>query len=680
MPEDTMNLKRPLIALAAALSTIPAMAAPAPSASPAENGDIFDLSLEQLMEVVVTSVSKRSQPLSSTPAAVHVITADDIRRSGATNLPEALKLAPGVHVANFSNNRWNVSVRGFGGRYANKLLVLQDGRSMYSQAYSGVLWEFNDVPLETIERIEVIRGPGASIWGANAVNGVINIITRKARDAQGSQVATTMGSELRGGLFVSHGLALAPDTHLEVHAKSHYVGPSATGGDGPARDSWRTRQAGFRLDGGHGSDSFRLQGSVRSSAAGDHFVQPSPADAPPYSFTSTGESAYVLGRWEHASGSGVNHSLQSYVEQSRIDIGIGSEDRSTFDIEYQQQQAVGDRLNFVWGAGWRNIRGHITGRMPYVESEEERSRTNILSLFAQGEFALVPERWMLTLGSRIEQRGDSDMAFQPNARILFTPTPAHSLWASVARAARTPTSVEQEIPATYLPVVPTGLPAPFDHIQPIVNSNPDFGTEQLDALDIGWRANWSRQLSTEVAAYHYRYRDLRNATSMSAPYFDFSRMQLVQPLLLDTTERAWANGIELSADWNVTPSWRLAPSLSLYRIYNISIDREAEFAVGTPKRLFTLRSSYDVSPSLQWDVWLRHASETRTFRYVPSRRIDAYWTLDMHLGWKVNRALELSLVGKNLLDQRHVEAINEPIPSIITAVERSFYLKADWRF
>src|SRR5690606_23196849 len=189
------------------------------------------------------------QPLSSAAAAVHVISAEDIRRSGATNLPEALRMAPGVHVARFANNRWSVSIRGFGGRYANKLLVLQDGRSLYSPVYSGVFWEFNDIPLELVERIEVVRGPGASIWGANAVNGVINIITRSAAKAPGTQIVATAGSELRGSLFASHGVALSEQTQLEVHAKSQYVEPSSPLEDGPARDFWRTRQAGFRLDG-----------------------------------------------------------------------------------------------------------------------------------------------------------------------------------------------------------------------------------------------------------------------------------------------------------------------------------------------------------------------------------------------------------------------------------------------
>jgi len=643
--------------------------------------DVFEMSLEQLMDVVVTSVSKRSQPLSSTAAAVHVISADDIRRSGATNVPEALRLAPGVHVARFSNNRWSVSIRGFGGRYANKLLVLQDGRSLYSPAYSGVFWEFNDIPLELIERIEVVRGPGASIWGANAVNGVINIITRNAGRAQGTQLAASAGSELHGSLFASHGVALSGNTHLEVHAKSRYVEPSSTREDGPARDFWRTRQAGFRLDSQSGADSFRLQGSIRDSVAGDHFMQRAPGiGAPARDYDSINEQLYVLGRWERDSGDGTRHSVQTYVERSRLDVLVGSEHRSTFDIEYQQQQRFGERADFVWGAGWRHTRDEILGGPPYVRIDNPRDQADVLSLFAQSEFALVPERWALTLGLRADLRDDAKAALQPNARILFTPNTTHSLWASLARGVRTASRAEQAVTAT-LPPAPTGMPAPFDQVVTRIESNDSFGHEYLDAVDLGWRANWSRDFSTEAAAYHYRYDDLRFASPTGAPLpvFGGPRPYLLQAGRLESSEQARVTGIELSATWRPTPVWDLAASFSLNRMTDNSAGRRVDFSEGTPERIFTLRTGYAITSALQWDAWLRHSSALRTYSFRPERRVDPYWALDMRLGWKVNRDLELSIVGQNLLDPRHVEAINEPLPSIVTEIERGVYLQANWR-
>ena len=681
LQSSPMRLKPTLIALAA-VAALPGFAQASP---PGDSADLFDMSLEQLMDVVVTSVSKRSQPLSSAAAAVHVISAEDIRRSGATNLPEALRMAPGVHVARFANNRWSVSIRGFGGRYANKLLVLQDGRSLYSPVYSGVFWEFNDIPLELVERIEVVRGPGASIWGANAVNGVINIITRSAAKAPGTQIVATAGSELRGSLFASHGVALSEQTQLEVHAKSQYVEPSSPLEDGPARDFWRTRQAGFRLDGKAGPDAFRLQGSVRDSVAGDHFMQRTPGiDAPARDYNSVSELAYLLGRWEHDAGGGTLHSLQAYAEKSRIDSLVGSERRSTFDFEYQQQQHLGERVDFVWGGGWRHTRDEIQGGAPYVRIDNTRDQADIFSLFAQGEFALVPERWALILGARADLRDDAKVAFQPNARLLFTPDKTHSLWASVARGVRTASRAEQSVSGT-LPAAP--LPAPvqlrFGTVTDFVTKiegNPSFGHEYLDALDLGWRAAWSPVLSTEVAAYHYRYDDLRHASPIGNPQLIFGPLpHFAQPVRLDTTERARVSGVELTTNWRPTPAWDLAASLALNHLSHSSVDRRSEFSEGTPERIFTLRTGYAISPTVQWDAWLRHSSALYTYSFEAGRRVDPHWTLDMRLGWKASRDLEISIVGQNLLDRRHLEAIDEPLPSIVNEIERGVYLRADWR-
>ncbi|HPE05094.1 MAG TPA: TonB-dependent receptor [Thauera sp.] len=683
-----MKLKPRLLALALALTPLPALSTPPDPAGITPDADLFELSLEQLMDVVVTSVSKRSQPLSSTAAAVHVISAEDIRRSGAANLPEALRLAPGVHVARFSNNRWSVSIRGFGGRYANKLLVLQDGRSLYSPVYSGVFWEFNDIPLELVERIEVVRGPGASIWGANAVNGVINIITRNAADARGTQLSASAGTTLRGSLFASHGVALSEGTHLEVHAKSQYVEPSSTTEAGPARDFWRTRQAGFRLDGKSGADTFRLQGSARDSVAGDHFMQrTADIDAAARDYNSVSELAYLLGRWEHDAGDGTLHSLQAYAEKSRLDILVGSERRSTFDIEYQQQQRLGARVDFVWGGGWRHTRDEILGDTEgrYVRIDNTRDQADLFSLFAQGEFALVPERWALILGARADLRDDAKLAFQPNARVLFTPDKTHSLWASLARGVRTASRAEQSVSGT-LPAAPLPYPIPMPPLGTAtdfvtqLDGNPGFGHEYLDALDLGWRAAWSPALSTEVAAYHYRYDDLRHARPSGNPEPIFARPPyLAQPVQLGTTEQARVSGVEFSAHWRPTDAWDLAASLALNHMGHSSVDRRSEFSEGTPERIFTLRTGYAISPALQWDAWLRHSSALYTYSFQAGRQIDPHWTLDMRLGWKASRDLEISIVGQNLLDRRHLEAINEPLPSILTEIERGVYLRADWR-
>ena len=682
---------RTLIAIAVTIAAQPGAIAANSGPGSTTDPSFFDLSLEQLMDVVVTSVSKREQLLSNTAAAVHVITAEDIRRSGATNLPQALRLAPGVHVAQFSNNRWSVSIRGFGGRYANKLLVLQDGRSLYTPLYSGVFWEFQDVPLETIERIEIVRGPGASIWGANAVNGVINIITRSAREAPGGQLAMSAGDSLRGSLFASRSLEVAPDTHLEVHAKSQYVTPSSALGDDKARDFWRTRQAGFRLDRKAGEDRFRLQGSVRNSAAGDELTQGTPGvDPAPRRYTSTADTAYVLGRWEHLDAKSTTHTLQSYFEHSDLDIGVVSGQRHILDVEYQQQRGLGSQHQVVWGAGWRYSEDRVRGSAPYTRINDERDRTNLFSLFAQDEITLVPERWTLTLGSRLEHHDYSDFTFQPNARLLFTPDTRHSLWASVARAARTPSrgerSIEVRLSAQAQQVQFPGAPGPSSiHVIPDVTGSTDFRTEELDALDLGWRTAWRRNFSTEIAAYHYRYdhlraiargRELRPSGIRDDVFYLPARLTNA----LNPAISARTTGLELSADWHVTPNWRLQPSYSLMHLRASQLAGPAEFDDITPRRVFSLRSAFNPTTNLQWDVWLRHTSATNTFFITPQQRIPAYWAVDMRLAWQPNKTLELALIGQNLFDSRHLEAVMEPLESPLTEVERSVYLRADFRF
>ena len=686
-----MPLARALIAIALTVAVQPGAIAAKNDVGSATDPDFFDLSLEQLMDVVVTSVSKREQLLSNTAAAVHVITAEDIRRSGATSLPEALRLAPGVQVAQFSNNRWSVSIRGFSGRYANKLLVLQEGRSLYTPLYSGVFWEFQDIPLETIERIEIVRGPGASIWGANAVNGVINIITRSAREAPGGQLAISAGDTLRGSLFASRSLEVAPDTHLEVHAKSQYLAPSSALGSSKARDFWRTRQAGFRLDRNAGEDTFRLQGSVRNSAAGDELTQGTPGvDPAPNRYTSAADTSYVLGRWEHLDANATTHALQSYFEHSDIDIGIASERRHTLDVEYQQQRSLGSQHQVVWGAGWRYSEDRVRGAAPYSLIKDERERTNLFSLFVQDEIALVPERWTLTLGSRLEHHDYSDFTFQPNARLLFTPDTRHSLWTSVARAARTPTrgerSVTARLPAQQQQVQFPGAPGPSQiHVIPQIIGSTDFRTEELDALDLGWRTSWSRSFSTEFAAYHYRYDHLRTTVPgtqliPSGIRPDVFYLPSMLTNALSPPNRAQSTGLELSADWHVTPNWRLQSSYSLMHMRVPESAKPTEFSENTPERIFSLRSAFKPTTNLQWDVWLRHTSATNTFFTAPQQDIPAYWAVDMRLAWQPTKALELSLVGQNLFDSRHLETVNEPLESMPTEVERSVYLRADFSF
>ncbi len=634
---------------------------------------VLNLSLEELMQATVTSASKKAQSLAETASAVFVINADDIRRSGATNIPEALRLAPGVQVAAIGQNKWSVSIRGFNYRFSNKLLVLVDGRAIYSPAFSGVFWEHHDIPLRNIERIEVIRGPGGSIWGANAVNGVINIITYSAKDTQGGLVSAAAGNEVRGSLLTRYGWTQDNETQVRVHASGTLIDPgkAVAGGDGP--DDWKTKQAGLHLVNTRGEDTFSFQGTVSDYKAGDAitaFMAAFPY-ATKLSTDGDGNTAHLLGRWErHAEGR--THSLQAYLDHGDSDIGIFRYRNDTLDIEYQQQVS-GEKHDIVWGLGYRTSHDKTFGT-PHAFMSEPSKTFNLYSAFIQDDVTLDPGLWRLTLGSRFEHNDFSGFEVQPNVRLLWTPTEADSVWAAVSRAVRTPSRGETSSTAVISP--PTMLfPIPLASV-----GNSDMDSEKLNALDLGWRRQWSPNLTSDLAAFYYRYTDLRAVSPVAGPLFQGT--DPYQPMLLTNGLGAESYGMELALDWLPRANWRLQLNTAVFNIDTRDatvVDNGQEFIGATPDLQVSVRSSLDISPDLKWDVWWRHVGNLKG---GPTHIDDvaAYNNLDMRLAWIPARDLELSLVGQNLLKSSHPEMVTTNILSVPIEIERGVYVKADWKF
>jgi iron complex outermembrane receptor protein len=626
------------------------------------------------MGLVVTSVSKKAQTLAETAAAAYVIKAEDIRRSGATNIPEALRLAPGVQVAAIGNNRWSVSIRGFNSRFSNKLLVLVDGRAIYSPAFSGVFWEDNDIPLENIERIEVIRGPGGSLWGANAVNGIINIITYPAQSTQGGLVSVAVGDVMRANVLARYGWALDDETYVRLYANSKSVNPgqAVAGGDGP--DNWKSKQAGFRLDATRARDSYTLQGSISDYQAGDRIT--AFTAAPPYATLlntdGNGQTAHLLGKWEHPTDTG-SRSIQAFVDHSDTDLGVARYRNNTFDLEYLQQ-ATGDTHDLVWGLGYRVSKDQIDATA-HVLFTDPKKTFSLYSAFIQDEIMLVPKRWRLTLGSRFEHNDFTGFEVQPNIRLLWTPSQQDSVWAAASRAVRTPSRGERASTAFVAPPNPPFVPLPLAAV-----GNPNMASEKLSALDMGWRRQWSPTLNTEVAAFYYRYADLRGILPPGSPLFSGGFPYL--PLDLTNAIGADSYGLELAVDWQPLSNWRLQANTSLFHIRARNALPGAtgsEFLGATPNHQVSVRSSLDISPQWQWDVWLRHVAKLdgsgTSFDAVP-----AYTNLDMRLAWKPQPKLEISLVGQNLFDHTHPEIVSTNIYSTPVQIKRGVYLKADWKF
>ena len=659
-----------------ALLSACALPLPAPSLAAGGDTEVLDLSLEELMKVVVTSVARKPQTLANTAAAAFVISAEDIRRSGATNIPEALRLAPGVHVAAIGNNKWAVSIRGFNGRFANKLLVLVDGRSVYTPLFSGVFWENLDVPLENIERIEVIRGPGASIWGANAVNGVINIITRSAFETQAGQAAVEAGTELRGGAFARYGWQPDPDTAVRAHVNAQDVGPSqlaARGGEG--FDDWRNLGAGFRLDRRLAQGSLLVEGGLSSSRTGDELTLFS---APPAEslvrFTQKTEGMNLLGRWDRNRSGTLQESWQAFLEYSRFDHAILDERRTTLDLQYQQRLTNLEGQDLIWGLGYRYSADAINSS-PTIQFADSERATSLYSTYVQDEITLSPELLRLTLGARLEHNDYTGFDLQPNVRLLWTPNPDSSAWISLARATRSPARVERGM-TVNLQADPVGTPPYIPPYLVQVYTN-QLGEEKLDALDLGWRQQLSPTASLDLAAFYYRYHDLRSGQTQ-APVFIYPPGYLLIEVQGDTnTETARTRGLEASLDWRPQPAWRLQASYSWLHLDKGSSSEAGQIPdnfTSSPSHIFSLLSSVDLTSSLRWDTWLRYQSE------IPTLGIPAYTSLDLRLAWRLNKSVELSVVGQNLLDSVHPEVLSDFILSTPTEIQRGVYFRADWKF
>lgn len=643
------------------------------------------MSLEDLMKVEVTSVSRKAQRLTDVAAAAFVLTAEDIARAGATSLPEALRLVPGLDVARIAGAPWAVSSRGFNGRFANKLLVLVDGRSVYSPLYSGVFWEAQDVVLEDLERIEVIRGPGAALWGANAVNGVINIITKKARATQGTLVSALTGNVDRGALALRHGGQVDEHGWYRVWAKGRKIDGSTAPDGRDGGDDAQAWQFGSRWDAERpdGSRSAAIVGLAANTSTQTLYR---PLLTPPYVAASPlnqrNDSAYLLGRHERLMPDGAQASLQGYVDHTGLSTSVADETRDTLDLDFQLRQAFGVH-DLIWGAGYRHSRGRAAAHnLILVGLESPREASNLYSLFVHDDIELVPARWRAIVGSKLEHHTYGGLQLQPNLRLLYTPTATDTVWSAVSRAARTPSRAERDVTA-QLAVNPPGSPQNPGPLPVLITARPNDGlrSERVTAYEIGWRTQVANAVSVDLAAFHNRYRHLRAGSSLppvlaqadGVPYIDASAQT-------SSNLDAQAHGVELAADWHPAQDWRLQAAYTWLRVKarrngDPAHDNAAAMAEGSaPHRQIALRSSTNLGTAWQLDLGVRHVGELR----VPD--VEAYTTLDARLAWRATRRLEVSLIGQNLTDRRHVEFITDNLPSQTLEVGRAVAVQARWEY
>ncbi len=646
---------------------------------------LLGLPLEDLLQIEISSASRKVQSVQEVAAAVFVISREEIARSGARSIPEALRLAPGVEVARIGNNSWAVSIRGFNGRFANKLLVLKDGRNVYSSLYSGVLWEAEDALLSDIERIEVIRGPGAAMWGANAVNGVINIISRHTADTLGTEVSVATASDEPGAVSLRHGFALG-EGHWRLSAKGFDQSAARSLHGEPGNDGWKAGRLGLRGDwpadpGGR----WMLVGEVYQSRAGNRLEVPGAsagAVAALTDITQTNDGGNLSLRREQSTADGGQWDWQLSAEHSDLNLQtLIREDRDTVSAEFQRRQPLGAH-EVLWGASYRYSRDHIElppQALPAGTTfEQDRRVSRTSSVFVHGDFELVPERLLLSGGLRLGHDNWSGRHVQPDVRLAWTPDVSTTWWTSLARAVRTPSRLELD--GVY-GLGETAARPPFVPAVRVIRQPPAAGTlkaEVVTALEAGFRQRVNAQVSLDIAAFVSDYSDL--VSTVTQPLQLVSPSLAILPLSSNNAARARTHGFELAADWLVSSRWRLQPNYTRLYLRSPRLDDPAaslmqdQLEGRVPRHRASLRSSWTLDDGAQLDLWLKYTSR------LSNPAVPAYSVLDLRYARRIGRYAELALVGQNLLSHRHTEFVSDYLPMQQTAMGRSLQIKGTWQF
>jgi len=654
----------------------------------AEEAPLVDLALEDLGRLEVATVSRKAQKLSETSAAVTVLTAEDIRRSGARSVPEALREVPGVSVAQIGAGRWAIGVRGFAGRFSNKLLVLIDGRNVYSPIFSGVFWEALDVMLEDVERIEVVRGPGASLWGANAVNGVINIVTLKATASRGGLLSMQLDSQGHPAVAVRQGVELGGAGALRVFAKGNELAESRSAGGEPGIDGNRGWLAGFRVDSaGSGTNAWMVQGNIYRRSNRENLQARAQAGLPLLLHLGAElEGSSLVGRhtWGLAGGEA---SLQGYVDTQRIEaINYGTGEVRTADLDFQHRLAPMGAHELMWGLGNRFVETSIHLSTPVLVVSPSDRKFNVASAFVQDEITLQPRVWKLTLGGRFEHSTMSSLEPQPNARLMWTPTDADSVWANWSRAARTP-SVGEIDTQTFAGLQQTGNPR-MPVVAMVTRPGPNWEprAERLDALELGYRRGFGNG-SVEAVLFHHDYTHLTSIALDPGGVVLPGVAGLVpvgvlplQYLNRGNVGSARSTGLELGLDLPVTESLRLQAS---YTLMDIRAGRSSDpvtqasgaaLEEASPHYWANLHGLLSLGRGRKLDLMVRRVGA------IDLGHVPAYTSVDLRYGWRVSRSFELAVVGLNLFDPLHQEHASDFVPSQPAYQPRQGFAQGLWRF
>jgi iron complex outermembrane recepter protein len=636
---------------------------------------LADASIEDLMNVEVTSVSRKEQKLSKTAAAVFVITQEDIRRSGATNIPDLLRMVPGVDVAQIDGTHWAISIRGFSDLYGDKVLVLIDGRSVYRNTDSGVAWDEMDMPLEDIDRIEVIRGPGGTVWGANAMNGVINVITKTSNDTHGGLVTASASSQTSAGGLIQYGGTLGTGGSYRVFDKYFNIANADSERKGPASDGSHGFHEGFRTDWSLSPrTSLTVQGDLVQTEGGETLTNVVFSSLLPLTKSTLNDetkytSGNVLGRWNHTLANGSDMSLQVY-DDYYVRAGQGlRESSNTFDLDFKHHLAIGSRHDVVWGVGFRTLEstfipGYNVDFLPLQRTD------NLVSAFVQDEIRLA-DSLSLTVGSKFEHNSYTGFEYEPSAQLAWAVNSRQTLWASAARTIRQPSRRDFGLDVD-LAILQLGNGA-FGVLE--LQGATKVKAENLLDFELGHRAQITKRLSIDSVVFQSLYSHL-GAYEPGVPSFEASAVppHLVVPLILAYPAHAHDYGAEVFASWNLNHRWKLSPGYSVLHMNVVDPSGQGtllQLPGNSPRHTFEVRSFLNLTRNVDWDASL---SSVGSLTNTPG-----YTRLDTRLGWRLGESMEFSLVGQNLLTPRHAEYADQ-YSIAHTLIQRTVFGKITWRF
>jgi len=609
---------------------------------------LADLSLEELAALPVISVSKSAKPVSEASASVFVITGEDIRYAGSASLPEALRLAPNLQVARLDARNYAITSRGFNNPFENKLLVMIDGRTVYSPLFSGVYWDAQDVVLEDLQRIEVVSGAGGTMWGANAVNGVVNIVSRSSADTQGELLSIgTSADEQYASARYGGKLNGDNNGYYRVYVK-HLQNDDTYAENGiSTQTGFKRTQAGFRMDWDAAGDKFTLQGDAYSGRL--HQAGTDDIDI-------SGANILARGGWQVSADSKL--SVQAYVDHTERDQPLAfAQKMNTFDIELQHELAFGARQNIVWGAGYRYITDRINNDISFafLPADVDMSWKNI---FIQDEIS-VADKVKLTVGSKWEDNPYTGLEAMPGLKLGWEPDSTKLVWASLSRAVRSPSRIDRDLYAPVNPEIINNVP------QYTVGGGPDFVSEIAKVFEVGYRSQPVARVSWSITAFYSEYDKLRtlelNPKSSGVVFKNMAE--------------ADTYGVEMWGAWQVFSDWRLQGGLAVQNVDvrlkpgSMDFSDATGLANGDPDYFWMLRSSYDVSAQIELNSMIRYVDEVKGFK-LPS-----YTALDVNISWAPIPQLELSLVGQNLLNGDHAEFGSAPFRS---EFGRAIFAKLVW--